>query len=108
MAFANTWAALQASLIPGLTVPNWTFHNGTIGEPFLIEEVRPNVIVVHAPGATSLQPVGKKDFEAVYALWDDYAGGAVSRQTFNPLTRYSKYVISILHWLQQGSGGRLP
>jgi hypothetical protein len=55
-----------------------------------------------------LQTVPRADFEAVYELWDDYTCGATARSIFTPVTRYSKYVISILHWPQERSGGRLP
>lgn len=108
MAFSATWAALQTQLTPRLTIPNWTARSGAIGEPFQIERVDPGVIVVHAPGATTLQSMRRKDFEAVYGLWDEYVQGRLPRKTFTPVTRYSKYIISILHWLQERSGGHLP
>jgi hypothetical protein len=108
MAFADTWAALQSRLHVDAVIQNWTVHSGAVGEPFVIEAVGQNVIVVNAPGATTPQLVRRADFEAVYALWDDYIRGATPRSAFTPLTRYSKYVVSILHWLQGLSGGRLP
>jgi len=108
MAFADTWAALQASLQAGATIQNWTAHSGAVGEPFEIEAVSRNVIVINAPGATNPQSVRRADFEAVYESWVEYVSGTVPRSAFTPLTRHSKYVISILHWLQKRSGGRLP
>lgn len=104
MAFIDAWAALQANLQPGAIIPNWTAHSGAVGEPFEIEAVSRNVIVINAPGATTPQSVRRADFEAVYDLWNDYVRGAIQRKAFSPLTRYSKYAISILHWLQTRSG----
>ena len=108
MTFADTWAAFQLRLQADATIQNWTFHSGAVGESFVIEAVGQNVIVVNAPGATTPQSVRRADFESVYELWDDYVRRATPRSAFTPLTRYSKYVISILHWLQGQSGGRLP
>lgn len=108
MAFADTWAVLRARLREGVTVPNWTAHRGFVGEPFAVEAVTHNIVVVSPPGAMSPQSIRKKDFEAVYEHWEGYLGGSIPRQTFTPLTRYSKYVISILHWLQERTGGPLP
>jgi hypothetical protein len=65
-------------------------------------------IVVDVPTAAKLQSIPRKDFEAVYDLWDPYVRGSTPRKTFTPLTRYSKYVISTLHWLEAQSNGRLP
>ncbi len=108
MAFADTWAALQRRLQVGAVVENWTAHRGPVGEPFQIASVKPTVIGVSAPGALTPQRVRRADFEAVYELWEDYLRGTVQRSAFTPLTRYSKYVISIFHWLQGQSGGKLP
>jgi hypothetical protein len=102
--FTDTWAALQAALFVGATIPNWTARNGAIGEPFEIVAIKPDAVVIIAPGASTPQIVRRTDFEKVYALWDDYIHGSVPRSAFTPLTRYSKYVISILHWLQERSG----
>jgi hypothetical protein len=108
MAFEVVWKALQTHLEVGTTIPNWTVHRGMIGESFRIDAVDQNAIVVNAPGATKLQSVRRRDFEAVYELWDGYRYGSTPRSTFNELTRCSKYVISILHWLEEQLGGRLP
>jgi hypothetical protein len=102
--FTDAWAALQTTLFVGATIQNWTARNGHIGEPFEIVAITPDVVVVVAPRARTPQTVRRADFEKVYALWDDYARGLIPRSAFTPLTRYSKYVISILHWLQEHSG----
>jgi hypothetical protein len=102
--FTDTWAALQAALVVGETIPNWTARNGRFGEPFEIAAINPEAVVIVTPGASTPQTVRQADFEKVYTLGDDYVRGLVPRSAFTPLTRYSKYVISILHWLQEHSG----
>jgi hypothetical protein len=108
MAFSDTWTVLQASLSNGATIDNWTAHSGEVGEPFQIQSIGNDAIVVTTPGAVTPQWVRRKDFEAVYELWDGYVRGRIPRSTFTPLTRRSKYVISLLHWLQNQSESRLP
>ena len=108
MAFKQTWTALQGQLRPRQVIPNWTAQRGLVGEPFEIVEMTSESIVVGPPGARDSQKVRRADFEAVYNRWPEYIAGTIPRSSFTPLTRYSKYVISILYWLHQQSGGRLP
>ena len=41
-----------------------------------------------------------EDFASVYELWNDYIEGDVPRYELRNITRYSKYIISIYHWLE--------
>jgi hypothetical protein len=108
MPFANTWSALRKNLSAGTVIPNWTVDKGALGEPFKVVAVTSTQIEVDAPGAQTRQKVPVADFEEVYNLWDGYRHKAMPRSGFSPLTRYSKYIISILHWLEGISQGRLP
>jgi hypothetical protein len=101
--FTDTWRTLQATLSVGATIPNWTARKGQIGEPFQVAAIDSDAVVIIAPGARTPQTVRRADFEKVYALWDHYVRGLTPRSAFTPRTRYSKYVISILHWLQEHS-----
>jgi hypothetical protein len=108
MAFPNTWNALQANLLKGTIIPNWTVYHRDVGEPFTITDVSDTFMLVDAPGARALQRVPRADFEEIYDRWDDYLHGRLARSEFSPLTRYSKYIISVLHWLEAHTEGRLP
>ena len=108
MAFAYVWDVLKANLSAGDMVPNWTALRGKIGAPFKIKEVSDTAVLVGPPGARSLQRVLRADFKVVYDRWDEYTRGKMRRADFNPVTRHSKYVISILHRLEGQLGGRLP
>ena len=46
----------------------------------------------------------REDFAAVWAHWDDYCAGEFPRHRLRDMTRFSKYVISILHHVLEGDG----
>lgn len=108
MAFLDTWTALQASLRNGTVIPNWTVQRGDTGEPFTVTVISDNFMLVDAPSAESLQRVPRADFEKIDDRWDDYTHSGLPRSNLLPLTHYSKYIISILHWLEAHTEGRLP
>jgi hypothetical protein len=47
-----------------------------------------------------MQRISRKEFEAVWQLWPEYKTGKVLRKDLTPVTRNSKYTISIFHWLE--------
>lgn len=98
--FELIWTDLQNRLKPGLIIPNWTVLKGYLGDTMRIQEVEDVEIVVHAPKAKNLQRVSKADFEIVWGVWEEYKNGRYQRQDMRDLTMYSKYIISILHWLE--------
>ena len=108
MPFINTWNALQIRLRRGTVIRNWTAQNGFLGDTFTIVSVKQNYIEVDAPGAQNIQRIPQRDFQIVYNLWDDYCLGNFKRHEIRDRTRFSKYIISILHWLQNNCGGHLP
>lgn len=108
MAFPDTWALLQAQVRVGDAIPNWTAHRGLLGDAFHITGVHANAVEVTAPGASNVQRIPQRDFEAVYDVWSDYLRGTVHRPEIRDTTRFSKYTISILRWLEQRCGVPLP
>lgn len=98
--FETIWDGLQNHLRAGLIIPNWTYLKGYLGDTMRIEEVDEVEIVVHAPKAKNLQHVSKADFEIVWEVWDEYKNGRYQGQDMRDLMMYSKYIISILHWLE--------
>lgn len=97
--FETVWNELQTRLHPGLIIPNWTYLKGYLGDTMRIEEVGGVEIVIHAPRAKNLQHVSKENFEKFWDIWSDYKTGRLQRQETTYMTHYSKYIISILHWL---------
>jgi hypothetical protein len=108
MPFSQTWTALQTTLSAGMPIENWTQAKGLLGDSFTIVNVAAGFIEVNTPNASNLQRVPRADFELVYRQWTHYSTGQTRRHEIRDETRFSKYIISILHWLEQQSGGALP
>ncbi len=100
MAFEDIWRSIQARLNEGVIIPNWTRDKGYVGEPFKIVRIKEDVVEVEPPGAKNIQKIPRQDFQKVYEIWDDYCRGKIRRSEIGGLTRFSKYIISILHWIE--------
>lgn len=77
-----------------------TAFRGYLGDSMAVVGVRENYIEVDAPNATAIQVVPKDDFEKVWEVWADYKRQKVKRYELRDMTRFSKYIISILHWYE--------
>lgn len=100
MTFADTWNSIQSDLGPGAQVKNWTAAKGYLGDIFTIAHVSPGYIVVSSPEAENAQSVPKQDFEKLHGVWSGYCAGSIQRQDIRDMTRFSKYIISILHQME--------
>jgi hypothetical protein len=89
--------------VAGDIIPNWTVAKGYLGDTFRIFSVSSLAIQVDVPGADTLQRVSKKDMEFMFVRWADYCAGNVTRTTLCKHTRVSKYSMSILKYLKDGS-----
>jgi len=97
MTFADKWNQIQSDLSPGAEIKNWTTIHGYIGDSFKIYRVSPTSIIISSPGAKNLQSIPKQHFEKIHYQWGSYCQGSVQRQELRDATRFSKYIISILH-----------
>lgn len=95
--FGGFWTLIQARLSTGDTVRNWTQTGGYLGDVFAVRAVEARAVVVDTPDAANLQRVPMEDFAAVWEHWNDYCAGELPRKRLRDVTRFSKYVISILH-----------
>lgn len=91
------WATIQQSMRPGTTVRKWSAKKGFLDGSFTVTAVTPASVTVDSPGAKNLQTVPKADFEKVLVIWDRYLAGTVQRIDLRETTRYSTYVIGIIH-----------
>lgn len=98
MSIDAVWSGLQSRLHPGVVIPNWTRDNGLIGDDFTVVEIRPSYVAVASPGAKGIQRIRAGEFEKVAPVWDQYVSGGLPRHEVRDMTRFSKYVISILRW----------
>jgi hypothetical protein len=99
MTFEKIWTNLQKDICEGDEICNWTAHNGYLGDRFVVVKVRPKYIEVSAPGAQNVQHITSGEFEKISDVWRDYIRGNIRRAALRDSTRFSKYVISIVHHL---------
>jgi len=100
MEFTKIWKTLRESIAPNTTIENWTLDGGFIGDDFVVEEVSRDTVYVITPKAINRQSIPIKDFEAVFHMWGEYLSDSVKRHEIRDKTRYSKYIISIFHFLK--------
>jgi hypothetical protein len=100
MEFEKIWQELQSKLSSHLILPNWTADQGNFRGTMMIVNISDDSIEVESPGAKNIQKVRKQDFEEVWRIWPEYKNGKFRRGDMTKLTRFSKYVISIFHWLE--------
>jgi hypothetical protein len=99
--FEKMWDYLQSNLEPGTQIRNWTVLKDYFGDDMIIVKVNPNHIDVDPPQAKNLQVVPKKDFGKVWDVWSNYKRRITLRKELAEMTRYSKYIISILRWYEE-------
>ena len=98
--FDIVWSHLQTNLKVGTNIKNWTDLRGYMGDTMRVNAIRSDSIVVDSPSTKNLQVIPKDDFEKVWKNWADYKSQNVSREQLRDVTRFSKYIISILHWYE--------
>lgn len=99
--FENVWSFLQRKLKSGAVVQNWTADKGYLGDDMTVINVSRNSVTVKAPKAQNLQNVPKEDFGKVWKVWAGYKNQNIRRYELRDMTRFSKYIISILHWYEE-------
>ena len=101
IAFIDFWNFLQVNLKTGTKIRNWTALRSYLGDTMTIDLVTPSAISVQAPRAKNIQVVSMEDFELIWEIWADYKSQKVQRQELRDKTRFSKYIISIIHWYEK-------
>ena len=99
--FENLWNRLRGRIKPGTVVPNWTVAGKFSPGNMTITKVNKHYIEFKAPDAKNHQHVPKDHFREVWEVWDGYKTQKVKRQELRDMTRFSKYIISLLHWYEK-------
>lgn len=102
--FDHIWDLLQHGLRSQTVIRNWTAMKGYLGDTMTIVAVNKENIEVDAPKAKNILIVPKADFETIWEVWPQYKNHRVQRQEIRDMTFYSKYIISILRWLETENG----
>jgi hypothetical protein len=98
--FAAKWQLLVDQLVPGMNIPNWTKLKGYLGDSMKIAQVNQNGIIVQSPKAKNDLHISRDEFEKIFGIWSAYMTGTMHRKEICEVTFYSKYIISIIHWLE--------
>jgi hypothetical protein len=97
----EVWKYMMKNFTAGTEINNWTVDKGYLGDTMIIRRVTDGAIEVEAPGAKNMQIILREDFERVIKIWEDYSSKALNRHVVRDMTRYSKYIISILHYYEK-------
>ena len=100
--FESLWCQLQREISVGDTIRNWSQHKGYLGGVFTICAVESEFVQVEPPNAINRQHIRRGEFAKVYDHWGAYNSGRLPRNELRDITRFSTYVISILHHLIDG------
>lgn len=99
--FEILWRQLQRDISAGDTIRNWTQYGGNLGDNFTVCAVGVGFVEVDTPEASGVQHISREEFAKVYDHWDSYNEGSFPRNKLRDKTRYSKYIISILHHITE-------
>ena len=99
--FEPVWASLLSNLKAGTIVRSWTALRGYLGDKMTIVNVRERYIEVDTAGGMRKQVIPKSDFEAIWEIWPDYKARRRHRYETGDSSRFSKYVVSIMHWFEE-------
>lgn len=95
--FEEIWAQIQRNVAPGDTIRSWSRHSGYRGNDLMIHAVEARFVDVDSPGAENIQHIPREDFSRLHEHWNAYTSGVFARSRLRDITRFSTYVISILH-----------
>lgn len=84
------------------TIPNWTAAKGLLGDSFTAVSTGQKYVEVVTPNAKGVQRIPVADFEVVHKIRPQYVNRHINRASIRQITRFSKYIISILHWIKAG------
>jgi hypothetical protein len=100
LTFSEIWKVILRRLKPGESIPNWTVLKGYMGDSMKVVQVGEGEIIIQTPNAKRLQHVSRGEFAEVWEVWPAYKTGQKQRQEIREMTFHSKYILSILHWVE--------
>lgn len=98
--FEEFWILLLEKLRTPTHIRNWTAYSGYVGEDFIARKYSDSMIECLIPNSKP-QYIPKKDFKLVYEVWDDYKSFKVKKADLCQHSRFTKYVISIIHQFEE-------
>jgi hypothetical protein len=102
--FEDAWAAILLKLPDSdRSIKPWSAAGGISRSPFFVSCWDIDSITVSRGGIDGERRISKSDFAEVFSVWPEYCAGTKQRSELRERSFNSTYVISILHWLEEGS-----
>src|SRR3990170_6323829 len=95
----KAWETLREQVWPGYRFSTWSAKKGNLTGAFEIVNIAEDSVTVRSPTAKNLQIIPKVDFFKLAIDWIEYKSGNIPRHELRDKTRYSTYIIGLLHWL---------
>ena len=95
--FEGFWNYLKEELKEWKTINYWSVA-GQYRKNSFEAIAKDNYVLVYLENG-SLQRIPKEDFRTVYEVWEQYLAREVKRYEIRDMTRFSSYIISIIHYL---------
>lgn len=100
ISFDDFWKICQTNLTAGLTIPNWSVSGEIKVKEFRVNEVYDSEISFISPTAKNIQIAAKRDFENIFAVWEEYKSGNLPRYRIRDISNKSTYVIAAIRFIE--------
>jgi hypothetical protein len=100
MQLEEIWAELKRRLPKNREIRSWSAATGFLGDSFTVIGPKTGHVLIKSAYDINPQQIPDQDFVMVLGQWSDYVEGKLSRADIQARTKYSKYIISILHSLE--------
>jgi hypothetical protein len=97
----KAWLKVSENVWPGYRIQKWSASRGDIEGDFIITRLNDDSLAIDSPSAKNTQIIPKSEFCHVAEYWEEYKLGMLPRNKVSDMTRYSTYIIGILHWLDK-------
>jgi hypothetical protein len=102
--FEDAWAAILLKLADSdRIIKPWSAAGRISRSPFSVSCWDIDSITLTGGGIDGERRISKSDFADVFSVWPEYCAGTKQRSELRERSFNSTYVISILHWLEEGS-----
>lgn len=102
--FEDAWAAILLKLPHSdRRIKPWSAAGRISRSAFFVSCWDVDSVTVTGGGIDGERRISKSDFADVFSAWPEYCAGTKQRSELRERSLNSTWVISILHWLEEGS-----
>ena len=104
--FQAFWTDLPLVLKPGTEIRGWGKARGYTDLRFRVIDLDAGSVTIDSATVSAPRRISRGEFEKLFALWDRYCAGQISRQEVTPISQNSSYIFAILRWYGGSAMGR--